>query len=158
MTAFNIVAPVALQSTSRSKNTVPSHTRNAPLRLDLSERFCASAAYASANRAQAALAIRLPTALAAINSGGCSSARMIMAAPPAVGNAAINDPTNGPLRSTTTDAATTIEAVIAIFNASPYQNNGFPTRALISRPAFAAPHRSSGWRQPKPAMPTPAQA
>src|SRR5262245_55986951 len=111
MTAFNIVAPVALQSTSRSRNTVPNHTRKAPLRLNLNECFCASAAYARANKAQAALAIRLPTALAAINSGGCSSARMIIAAPPAVGNAAISDPMNGPLRSTTMDAATTIEAV-----------------------------------------------
>ena len=47
---------------------------------------------------------------------------MIMAAPPAVGSAAINDPMNGPLRSTTTDAATTMVAVIAILSRSPIRS------------------------------------
>jgi hypothetical protein len=42
---------------------------------------------------------------------------MILAAPPAVGSAAINDPMKGPLLSTTT------EAVIAIFSASSYQKS-----------------------------------
>ena len=44
---------------------------------------------------------------------------MIIAAPPAVGKAAISEPTKGPLRSTTTEAATTIEAVIAILRRRP---------------------------------------
>ena len=47
---------------------------------------------------------------------------MIMAAPPAVGSDAINEPMNGPLRSTTTDAATTIAAVIAILSRRPIRN------------------------------------
>ena len=64
----------------------------------------------------------LPTALAAMKAGGCSTARMISAAPPAVGSAAISAPTNGPLRSTTTEAATTMLAVIAIFSSSATMN------------------------------------
>ena len=44
---------------------------------------------------------------------------MISAAPPAVGSAAISAPMNGPERSTTTDAATTMPAVIAIFSSRP---------------------------------------
>ena len=44
---------------------------------------------------------------------------MIMAAPPAVGSEAISEPMNGPLRSTTTEAATTMLAVIAIFSSRP---------------------------------------
>ena len=64
----------------------------------------------------------LPTALCAMNAGGCSIARMIMAAPPAVGSDAIRAPTNGPERSTTTEAATTMVAVIAIFSSSPNRN------------------------------------
>src|SRR3954470_18004985 len=59
-----------------------------------------------------------------MKSGGCSSAMMIYAAPAAVGSAAISAPMNGPLRSTATDATTTIVAVIAILRASPYQNSG----------------------------------
>ena len=39
-----------------------------------------------------------------------------MAAPPAVGSAAINEPINGPLRSTTTEAPTTIDAVMTILS------------------------------------------
>ena len=42
-----------------------------------------------------------------------------MAAPPAVGSEAISEPMNGPLRSTTSEAATTIEAVIAILSSRP---------------------------------------
>jgi hypothetical protein len=44
-----------------------------------------------------------------------------------VGSAAINAPMKGPLRSTATDATTTIVAVIAILRASPYQNSGSGT-------------------------------
>jgi hypothetical protein len=44
---------------------------------------------------------------------------MIIAAPPAVGSAAMSEPMNGPLRSTMTEAVTTIEAVIAIFRNNP---------------------------------------
>src|SRR5262249_61106603 len=62
----------------------------------------AVAVYVSANSAQAALATRPPTALVAINSGGSSSPRIIMAPAPEVGSEAMSDPTNGPLRSTTT--------------------------------------------------------
>ena len=47
---------------------------------------------------------------------------MIIAAPPAVGSAAMSEPMNGPLRSTMTEAATTIEAVIAIFSSNPNRN------------------------------------
>jgi hypothetical protein len=65
----------------------------------------------------------LPTALAAMKPGGCSKAKIIMAAPPAVGSEAISEPMNGPLRSTTSEATTTIEAVIAIFSARPNQNS-----------------------------------
>ena len=46
-----------------------------------------------------------------------------MAAPPAVGSAAINEPMNGPLRSTTSEATTTIEAVIAILSSRPKTNS-----------------------------------
>ncbi len=66
-----------------------------------------------------ALATTLPTAAFAMKSGGCSSASMIMAAPPAVGSEAISDPMNGPLRSTTIEAATTIDAVITILSSRP---------------------------------------
>ena len=45
-------------------------------------------------------------------------ARMIIAAPPAVGSEAIIEPTNGPLRSTISDAATTMPAVIAIMSSN----------------------------------------
>jgi hypothetical protein len=45
-----------------------------------------------------------------------------IAAPPAVGSAAISTPMKGPLRSTTMEAATTIPAVIAILSKRPYQN------------------------------------
>src|SRR3569832_1162225 len=58
----------------------------------------------------------LPTAPLAMNAGGCSSARMIIAASPAVGREAISAPMNGPERSTTIEAATTIEAVMALLN------------------------------------------
>src|SRR5690242_1376215 len=61
----------------------------------------------------------LPTAPLAMKVGGCSSARMIIAAPPAVGRAAISAPMNGPERSTTIDAATTMPAVITILNRRP---------------------------------------
>ena len=73
-----------------------------------------------------------------------------MAAPPAVGNAAITDPTNGPLCSTTTDAATTIEVVIATANATLTQDtvvtaHGGTARALtaflgVAKPDEAAHH------------------
>ncbi len=48
---------------------------------------------------------------------------MIIAAPPAVGSAAMSEPMNGPLRSTMIDAATTIEAVIRIFSNNPNRNS-----------------------------------
>ena len=64
----------------------------------------------------------LPIALAAMNSGECSAAKIMYAAPAAVGSAAIKAPMNGPLRSTATEATTTIAAVIAILKARPYQN------------------------------------
>src|SRR5262249_60202495 len=38
----------------------------------------------------------------------------------------------GPLHSTTTEAATTVEAVIAIFSASPYQKAGSAIAAVLS--------------------------
>jgi hypothetical protein len=44
---------------------------------------------------------------------------MIMAAPPAVGSAAMRAPMNGPERSTMIDAATAMPAVVAIFNSRP---------------------------------------
>jgi hypothetical protein len=84
------------------------------------------------------LAIRLPTALAAMKLGGCSIARMIMAAPPAVGSAAISAPMNGPLRSTTIEAATTMLAVIATLSARPYQKTGLDSRMLMPRPNVGA--------------------
>ena len=63
-----------------------------------------------------------------------------------------------PLRSTTMDAATTMEAVIAIFNASPYQNNEFPgERSFHGQPLPHHINHQVGDRL-KPAMPTPAQA
>ena len=61
-------------------------------------------------------------ALSAMNCGECSQARIMSAAPPAVGSEAINAPMNGPERSTTTDAATTMPAVMAIFSNSPAMN------------------------------------
>src|ERR1700730_14100095 len=69
-------------------------------------------------------------ALAAMKAGGCSSARMRYAAPAAVGSVAINAPMKGPLRSTATEAPTTIAAVSAIFSASSYQNR---SSACITR-------------------------
>ena len=45
-----------------------------------------------------------------------------MAAPPAVGSEAISAPMNGPERSTTTEAATTMLAVIAILSKRPIRN------------------------------------
>ena len=48
-----------------------------------------------------------------------------MAAPPAVGSEAINAPTNGPERSTTTEAATTMLAVITIFSSRPDEKHRF---------------------------------
>ncbi|HSP49668.1 MAG TPA: hypothetical protein VLN61_05675 [Pseudolabrys sp.] len=65
----------------------------------------------------------LPTALCAMNAGGCSHARMIMAAAPAVGSEAISEPMNGLLRSTTTEAATTMVVVIAIFSSRAIRSN-----------------------------------
>jgi len=47
---------------------------------------------------------------------------MIIAAPPAVGSDAISEPMKGPLRSTMTDAATTMVAVIVILSRSPIRN------------------------------------
>jgi hypothetical protein len=66
---------------------------------------------------------------------------MIMAGPPAVGGAAINDPMKGPLRSTTTEPATTIEAVIAIFSASPYQKAGSAIAAIMAWPTAVLRNR-----------------
>src|SRR5262249_36852678 len=104
----------------------------------------------SANSAQASFAMRLPTALCEMNCAECSSARMIMAAPPAVGSAAINDPMKGPLRSTTTEAVTTIEAVIAIFSASPYQKAESASAAVMALPA--PPVRKKRREFPPPAQ------
>jgi len=100
----------------------------------------------------------LPTALCAMNCGVCSSARMIMAAPPAVGSAAISDPMKGPLRSTTTEATTTIEAVIAILSASPYHKDGSASVAVMGWPGADARNRSADCRSPKQATPKPGQA
>src|SRR5690349_4536571 len=74
----------------------------------------------------------LPAALAAMKSGGCSSARMIIAAPPAVGNAAISEPRNGPLRSTTTEAATTMPEVSTILNRRPSKKTSMRSSHLQS--------------------------
>ena len=46
-----------------------------------------------------------------------------MAAPPAVGSAAISEPTKGPLRSTTSEATTTMDAVIATSSSRPRANS-----------------------------------
>jgi hypothetical protein len=48
---------------------------------------------------------------------------------------------NGPLRSTATDATTTIVAVIAILRASPYQNSGSGSIAPLS--SLPGPARQS---------------
>src|SRR5260370_3672746 len=66
----------------------------------------------------------LRTAPAAMKAGGCSSAKMMLAALAAVGSAAISAARKGPLRSAATEATTTIVAVIAALSASPYQKNG----------------------------------
>src|SRR3974390_1753323 len=58
-----------------------------------------------------------------MKAGGCSIARVIRAAPPAGASAAISEPMNGPLRSTTSEATTTIEAVIAILSSRPNMKN-----------------------------------
>ena len=76
----------------------------------------------SAKIAMTSLVAALPMALAAMKVGGCSSARMSYAAPAAVGSVAINTPMKGPLRSTATEAPTTLAAVSAILSASSYQN------------------------------------
>jgi hypothetical protein len=49
---------------------------------------------------------------------------MIIAAPPAVGSAAMSEPMKGPLRSTMIEAATTIDAVITIFSSNPSRTIG----------------------------------
>jgi len=71
--------------------------------------------------ATAPLIATLPMALAAMKSGVCSSARIVYAAPAAVGSAPISAPRNGPERSTATEVMTTTAAVIIIFRANPYQ-------------------------------------
>src|SRR5262245_44020437 len=111
----------------------------------------AVAVYVSANSAQAALATRPPTALVAINSGGSSSPRIIIAPAPEVGSEAMSDPTNGPLRSTTT-CCHTIEAVILILSAILYQKHGSASAEIMSRRGVGALHRSSDWRRAKPAV------
>lgn len=63
---------------------------------------------------------------------------MVMATPPAIGREAISEPTNGPLRYTTTEAATTMVAVIAILSRSQTANiaiDATPQRHAGVRPA-----------------------
>jgi hypothetical protein len=47
----------------------------------------------------------------------------------------------GPLRSSTTEAATTIEAVIAIFSASPYQKAESAIAAIMAWPTAVLRNR-----------------
>jgi hypothetical protein len=73
----------------------------------------------------------LPMTLWAMKCASCSTARMIMAAPPAVGSAAISAPMNGPERSTTTEAITTMPAVMTILSSRPSQNIDGSTVVLM---------------------------
>ena len=56
---------------------------------------------------------------------------MIIAAPPAVGSAAISDPMNGPLRSTTTEAATTIDGGHRDLEREPVPEDGSASVAVM---------------------------
>src|ERR1700683_84980 len=75
----------------------------------------------------------VPMAPAAMNSGGCFSARMTYAAPTEVGSALINAPTNGPLRARATETATTAVAVSTIFRARPTQNSSSGDIGIVDR-------------------------
>src|ERR1700733_15886985 len=70
---------------------------------------------------------------AAMNSGGCSSARMTYAAPTEVGSALISAPTNGPLRSTATETATTAVAVSTIFTTRSIQKISSGEIGIVDR-------------------------